>query len=169
MEVLPKAYYVDSLVYAESNREAYNEISKGGFVPAEYAVVQSTDEINVSADSSASAEVILYDNHTIEIQSSRSSDGFMVIGEIYYPKGWKAYLDGEEIPIIKTNYALRGIQVPAGEHTIRMEFKPASYVVGSKIDWASNLIQFGLLAFLGFSLFRERSSSADEADSKDEA
>ncbi len=169
MEVLPKAFFVDSLVYAESNREAYNEISKAGFEPATYAVVQSSDELPASADSTASAEVTVYDNHTIEIQSSRSTDGFLVIGEIYYPKGWKAYLDGEEIAIIKTNYALRGVEVPAGDHTLRMEFKPDSFVIGSKIDWASNLIQFGLLGFLIVSLVRNRSSSEDEDSPQDEA
>lgn len=53
--------------------------------------------------------------------------GLVVFSEIYYPEGWKAYVNGSETPIIRTNFLLRGIQVPDGNSIVNMKFEPGSY------------------------------------------
>lgn len=53
--------------------------------------------------------------------------GLVVFSEIYYPKGWKALVNGQEADIIRTNYLLRGISVPAGKSEVLMKFEPDSY------------------------------------------
>ena len=47
-----------------------------------------------------------------------------VFSEIYYPEGWHLYIDGEEKEIGRVNYVLRAAVIPAGEHTVMMEFMP---------------------------------------------
>lgn len=69
-----------------------------------------------------------------------------VLSEIYYPKGWKMFLDEKEVPYIKADYLLRAVYVPAGNHTIRMLFEPEVIAKGKTIS----MIAFGL--FLLFSL-----------------
>ena len=61
-----------------------------------------------------------------------ASNQFAVFSEIYYKSGWKAYIDGKEAPIVKVNYVLRGLAVPAGKHDIKFEFKPQGYYTGKK-------------------------------------
>ncbi|MEL6537681.1 MAG: YfhO family protein, partial [Bacteroidota bacterium] len=56
--------------------------------------------------------------------------GLAVFSEVYYPVGWKATLDGEPVDIYRVNYILRGVSVPAGQHTLRFEFEPRSYQLG---------------------------------------
>ena len=73
---------------------------------------------------------------------------FLIISEIYYPDGWIALLNGEEIPIHKTNYLLRGVQIPAGSHTLELDFRPSSFYNGVKLSWLSLLFQIGLACFL---------------------
>jgi uncharacterized membrane protein YfhO len=83
-----------------------------------------------------------------------------VFSEIYYPKGWKAYIDDKETPIAKVNYLLRGLSVPAGNHKIRFEFKPESYIVGNRLSLISGIISF-ILLFGGIFLLYKQSNKKD--------
>ncbi len=69
--------------------------------------------------------------------------GFLVTGENFYP-GWKAFIDGDELEIYKTNYLLMGIEVPAGEHKIEFRYQPGSVLVGM-IGSLSGLIIWAIL------------------------
>ena len=76
-----------------------------------------------------------------------------VFSEIYYPIGWQAYIDGEEVEHVRVNYVLRALEVPAGEHTIEFRFNSQSYQIGNTIMWISNIILLGLIVvglFLGY-------------------
>ena len=74
------------------------------------------------------------------MQTSSSEEQFLVLSEIYYPVGWEATIDGEPASIYKTDFVLRGLQVPAGDHTITMSYKPASSVWGGRIAWMGHII-----------------------------
>jgi uncharacterized membrane protein YfhO len=76
-----------------------------------------------------------------------------VFSEIYYKDGWKAYIDDKETPIVKVNYVLRGLAVPAGDHTIKFEFKPASITSARQIAGvASILLWLSLVSMIGFAI-----------------
>ncbi len=85
-------------------------------------------------------ERLLYDFNSSENQ-------FVVFSEIWYDKGWKAYIDNTEVPIYKVNYALRGVLVPPGRHAITMKFEPKSVLKAQKI---SSILSWVIL--LGFIL-----------------
>jgi hypothetical protein len=160
-EVLPKAFYVDSLNYVNSDEAALNAI-KDIFDPSKVAVLQTENKITVSTDTSASVKVTTYQPRKIVLNTQRNTDGFLVLSEIYYPAGWKASIDGNQIPIIQTDYVLRGIAVPKGQHTITFTFNPESYTVGSKIAWGGTIAIY-LIGFIGFVGFiREKKSSVEE-------
>ena len=78
-------------------------------------------------------------------KSSNTNNAFAVFSEMFYKKGWVAYIDGTETPIIKTNYALRGLEIPAGNHEIVFEFKPQVIKTGSTITLIAFIMLLGLL------------------------
>ena len=82
--------------------------------------------------------------------------GFAVFSEIYYPKGWIALIDGKETQLLRADYVLRSLNVPAGKHTIEFRFQPKAYTIGNKISMASSWIMLlVLLGSIGWTLKRE--------------
>ena len=73
----------------------------------------------------------------------------MFLSEVYYPAGWKAYIDGNETEIYKTDYLFRSILVPKGKHKIEFKFYPETYYFGKKISIGSNIV---LIAIFGVGL-----------------
>ena len=69
-----------------------------------------------------------------------------MFSEIYYPAGWKAYIDGAETEILCADYLLRALNVPAGKHEIIFEFEPESFVEGDRISMATSGILILVLA-----------------------
>lgn len=75
-----------------------------------------------------------------------SEERVAVFSEVYYPKGWHLYCDGKEIPIGRVNYTLRAAVLPAGSHTLHMEFVPDALAID---NWCIALIIIGILLSIG--------------------
>ena len=90
-------------------------------------------------DSLASIKLDLYKPNHLKYTSNNSNEGFVVFSEMYYKNGWKATIDGKESPIYNVNYVLRGLQVPAGKHTIEFKFEPEVVKTGSTIALMSSI------------------------------
>ena len=71
-------------------------------------------------------------------EAQSANGGLVVFSEIYYPEGWIATIDGQQADIMRANYILRALNVPAGKHTVEFEFKPSAYTIGNKITMASS-------------------------------
>jgi len=90
--------------------------------------------------------LISYQPNELIYKSTTRSDKLAVFSEIYYPAGWKCYIDGKESDHFRANYVLRGMIVPAGEHEINYSFEPDSYYTGNKVSLASSVVLILLLA-----------------------
>ena len=96
-------------------------------------------------DSSATIKLTENLNDKLTYQFSAATNQFAVFSEIYYDKGWDAYLDGNKADYSRVDYVLRGMAVPAGKHTIEFRFEPKSYATGNTISTWSSLILYLLL------------------------
>ena len=63
-----------------------------------------------------------------------------VFSEIYYEKGWNAYIDGEKVDYARANYVLRALMIPAGEHLIEFRFEPSTYTLSNVIRGVSSVL-----------------------------
>ena len=75
---------------------------------------------------------------------------FAVFSEIFYDKGWNAYINGELNAHYRVNYVLRGMNLPKGEYQVEFKFEPQSVAIGSSISLVSSCLIYLLLAFVGF-------------------
>jgi len=100
-------------------------------------------------DSTASVVLTNYGTKRLTFSSKSNVDAPVIFSEIYYPEGWVCRIDGNEVPVFKANYILRGVQVPAGEHQIEWSFEPTSYSKGATINYIGSIsiLAFVLLIF----------------------
>jgi uncharacterized membrane protein YfhO len=90
---------------------------------------------------------------------SAKEEKLAVFSEIYYPAGWKCYLDGKESRYFRADWILRGMVVPAGDHEIKFTFKPASYYMGNKVSLASSVVLILLCAGYFFFTYKRNPNS----------
>ncbi len=128
--VLPKAWFADSVVTVSTPQAAIDALNTVLGDGRGLAVVETDSEI-VASSAAGSVRVTEYGAHRIRLSTESAEAGFLVLSEIYYPAGWTATLDGAEIPIHKTNYLLRGLEIPAGAHDVELTFAP-SWLAGAK-------------------------------------
>lgn len=141
------AWFVRDIVPAQTPDE---EIQKTCEINTKTEAVINISEFEISSDigsGSGTIETLEYAPDNITFQSNSSEDGLVVFSEIYYPEGWEATIDGEPATLIRANYVLRALMVPAGEHTITLSFRPAAYYTGNIIIFWSSI--FLLILVIG--------------------
>jgi uncharacterized membrane protein YfhO len=104
-----------------------------------------------------------YLNDIIRYEFNARSNQFVVFSEIYYDKGWHAFIDNQKADYVKTDYVLRGMSVPAGKHMIEFRFEPRSYELGNALTAISSLLAF---AFLAVAIFMDRRKKKTERSIK---
>lgn len=97
------------------------------------------------ADSAASIQLTKYDNDEIEYSLKTGTNQLAVLSEIYYPAGWKAYVDGKETPIVKANYVLRAVNIPTNAKKLELKFVPEVYLKSYKITGIMNWLLYIIL------------------------
>jgi hypothetical protein len=154
MAALGNAWFVEDYVLVNNADEELAELSN--FDPEKLAVVDKRfkgelEGFTLAKDSLASIKLIDYKPNHLQYQSNTSKDQLAVFSEIYYDKGWNAYLDGARVPHFRVNYVLRGMIMPAGKHLVEFKFEPKVYKVGEKISFASSLLL--IILVVGYGVF----------------
>ncbi|MGI4834101.1 MAG: YfhO family protein [Janthinobacterium lividum] len=90
-------------------------------------------------DSSATIALTNYAPDALTYKYSATQPGTVVFSEIYYADGWQATLDGQPVPHFRVDFVLRALQVPAGAHEIKFEFKPKEYAIGNTVSLAASI------------------------------
>jgi len=162
---LGACWFVKNIEYVKDDAAAMKALDKNN--PADTAIVEQDEKNKISSapvfDSSAKIQLIKNDNDIITYSSSSNNNEFAVFSEIYYNRGWEAYIDNKEVPIIRTDYVLRGLSIPAGNHNIRFEFKPASFYSSKTIETIASAIIWLLIIAALFVAIRKNNKQAQIA------
>jgi len=152
---LGAAWFVKNIRFVPTAKEEMQALDN--FNPKDSAVIQEQYRSRLgntptTLTGDGTIKLIKNDNDVITYESISSSNGFGIFSEIFYDAGWKAFIDDKETPIVKVNYVLRGISIPAGTHKIRFSFEPESYLTGRKL---TTIFSFLLVAVIVGGIFFE--------------
>jgi hypothetical protein len=146
---LGNAWFAEKPLMVENANMEISSINR--FSPTNEAIIDVTFKSQILKQSypvqeGDKIELVSYLPDELVYKYTASDEKLVVFSEIYYPAGWKSYIDGKESSYFRTNYVLRGMIVPAGTHEIKFEFRPSSYVTGNKISLASSVLLILLVA-----------------------
>jgi hypothetical protein len=137
------AWFVDRVTFVKDNNQEMQAISsfdpsKESFVHEEFK--SKIDEKRLGLANNASIKLTSYHPDKMEYEYSAPNDVFAVFSEVYYDKGWKAYVDGEEVPILRADYILRALQLPGGNHKVEFVFDPETVKISSIVSLIGSII-----------------------------
>ncbi|MDR1129526.1 MAG: YfhO family protein, partial [Prevotellaceae bacterium] len=158
---LGNAWFVDEIKWVDNADGEIAALADAN--PAKIAVIDKrfkTSElenfeykIKVPADSAgignSSIKLVDYRPNKLVYESNSDTEELAVFSEIYYPKGWHVSIDGKKAEMVRADYILRSMLVPAGKHVIEFRFAPESYKITENIAWSGYLL---LLGFVGISI-----------------
>ncbi len=157
---LGNAWFVQEIKKVNSPDEEITSLEK--FEPA-YTAVIDVNIFKLKAEkfdtSLATISLKEYKPNYLKYESNSSAEKLAVFSEIYYPIGWTATIDGQPADIIRANYVLRAMYVPAGVHTIEMKFDMPTYHTGNQISFiCSILLLGGLFGIVALEVVKKKKS-----------
>ena len=159
---LPRAFVVSEARVIKDKVSLLATLMSKGFEPRREVLLESHPPVRVSGSSGtgvSAAEVLAYSPHRVVIRARLAQDGFLVLGDSYFP-GWRAWVNGSEQPVYRANYILRAVPVGAGESTVEFSYRPHFFKIGTWISVSTALALSGVLAYLLYSALVTRFAAA---------
>ncbi len=154
------AWFVDEIKWVKDADEEINALT--GFQSKSTVIIDKRFESELKgfkpqSDTSSNIKLTVYQPNKLVYETHTSQAQLAVFSEIYYDKGWNAYVDGVLTPHIRVDYVLRAMKVPAGKHKIEFRFEPTVIKTGESIAYASSIALYGgLLLILGMTFYKKK-------------
>ena len=118
---LPRAWMVSSVLSVDDQQSSLLAVLQPSFSPEKQAIIIGYDGQTSFEKGFNEVSLKQLEENEIILNVNSEKGGFLVLSEIYYKPGWKAFIDGVETTILQTNHVLRSIKVPSGDHKINMK------------------------------------------------
>jgi len=152
------AWFVKEIVWVNSADEELQSLAKTNLTQQAVVNQEFKDKLQSIANDSVTGTLQLtaYSPNRLTFEVNADKNRFAVFSDIYYPEGWFAYIDGQQVPIIRANYVLRGLMIPQGKHTVEFKFEPSSYSTGKTVALIGSLLVLLMLAGVGYYYWKNK-------------
>jgi hypothetical protein len=147
---LGNCWFIDEIKWAKNADEEMASLTD--FNPSTTVIIDErfktqVGEINITPNPQNKIELTSFHPDKMQYTSNSTGEQFAVFSEIWYKgnEDWKVSIDGKESEMIRVNYLLRGLKIPAGSHKIEFNFHPKSHYTGNMITTASSILLILLL------------------------
>lgn len=157
------AWFVENVLPAENANEEIQlldslDTKKTAVINREF--LSKIPNEKIQRDSTATIELFSYKPNHLVYEASTKTPQLAIFSEVYYPKGWNAYINGKPAEHFRADYVLRAMIIPPGNNKIEFKFEPKVIQTGSTISLASSLIF--VLILLGSVYYGYRKKETDE-------
>jgi len=161
------AWFVENVLSAENANEEIQlldslDTKKTAIVNKEF--LSKIPSQKIDRDSTATIELFSYKPSHLVYEASTKSPQLALFSEVYYPKGWNAYVNGKPAEYFRANYVLRAMVIPPGNNKIEFKFEPKVIQTGSTISLISSII-FMLILLSGiYFTFRKKKNPSHKTE-----
>lgn len=127
---LPRVWLVYRTESVADFETAFRRVQSADFRPEEVAVVENGPKLD--GEGRGRIDVVRYSPNKVILSVHTDAPALLVLSDVYYP-GWYARVDGQSVPIFRTNVTFRGVVVPPGEHLVSMHFLPRTFQMGAAL------------------------------------
>jgi hypothetical protein len=142
---LPRPFVPKSVQTVSTDNDTLKKMTSPQFNPAEVAYVESP--VALPASCRGTVQITNETPTRILISAQMETPGLIVLAD-RWDKGWRAYWNGRPVPVLRTDYAVRGVVVPAGSGTLEFIYQPASLILGLWLAGFAALVLIGWLAII---------------------
>jgi hypothetical protein len=156
---LGNAWTVKEIKWVPNADAEISFLNDASFDPSKTAIIDERfrDLIgDISTSGKSDVKLLNYRANRLEYQIDAQSEELIVFSEVFYDKGWTAYIDGNEVKHIRVNYILRGLKVPVGDHKIEFKYDLPIFNYASIISLSSSIIVLLLFLLMLFFKLKER-------------
>jgi hypothetical protein len=154
---MERAFVPHRVEFVADPKIRLEKMSSSSFDPREVAYVET--QFHVPATCVGTATLLEEVPTRIVIKARMETAGLVVLAD-RWDKGWRAVLDGKDLPILIVNHALRGVVVPAGDHRLVFRYEPASFAWGLRM---AGLGVMGILGLVGVAMIGRRTDPGARA------
>jgi uncharacterized membrane protein YfhO len=156
---LGNAWTVKEIKWVPNADAEISFLNDSSFEPSNIAVIDERykDIIgDVSMSGTSEVNLLSYRANQLEYEIQSQSEELIVFSEVFYDKGWKAFVDGVETPHVRINYILRGLKVSSGTHQISFKYDLPIFKYASTISFSSSIIVILLFLLILFFKLKKR-------------
>lgn len=154
------AWFVDNLRFVENADEEIEALSALDLrreAVADKKFMSLLADFNFSpVDSASTIRLVDYDSDFLTYAVDAKKEELAIFSEIYYPKGWQITIDGQPAEMLRANYTLRALPIPAGQHTVEFRFDPQSIKVTDGIAYSALFLMLMTSILLIYTIFKQR-------------
>jgi uncharacterized membrane protein YfhO len=142
---LPRAFFVQRLVVVNSEKDVLDRMKSPDFNPEEVAYISQEEAQKIQKEIIAQRNIaskepfagsinsVDYSANRVLLRTRANKSGFLILSDTYYP-GWKAFVNGKEVPVVKVDHIIRGVFLKEGEHEVKFVFRPTTLIIGACIS-----------------------------------
>ncbi len=142
---VPRVYVVHDAIEATTVDDALEVVRSGALDPLLAAVVESpvAPMEPPSAGATEGAWIEAYEPNRVAVRAQCATDCLLVLTDLYDPD-WGVHVGGRAAEILRVNALVRGVRLPAGEHSVEFEYSPTSLRIGLGLSLGSLLLALAL-------------------------